>query len=254
MNDRMRTAGENSVIEVRSLTKRFWYKNVLNGVNLCINGGEFLTLFGPNGAGKTTLVRILSSLIRPTAGDVLIAGHDVKHGGEDLRRTIGVISHNPFLYDTLTASENLTFFGRMYDVKDLKKRIQAVLQMVGLRERIHDRVDTFSRGMQQRLSVARAILHEPAILLLDEPFVGLDQDGIKALREILRDFTRRGKTTIMTSHDLEGVLEACSRVAILHSGVIVYDEDVSKIANSDFRHTYFDYVEAARPPHRRISV
>lgn len=250
----MRTDGGNSVIEVRSLTKRFGYKNVLNGVNLCIKGGEFLTLFGPNGAGKTTLVRILSSLIRPTSGEALIAGHDVKHGDEDLRRTIGVVSHNPFLYDTLSASENLTFFGRMYDVGDLRKRIQEVLQMVGLRERIHDRVDTFSRGMQQRLSVARAILHDPAILLLDEPFVGLDQEGMEALREILRDFTRRGKTTVMTSHDLEGLLDACNRVAILHSGVIVYDEDVSQMANSDFRQTYSFYVESERPPHRRISV
>ena len=239
---------------MRALTKRFGYKKALNQVNLTVKKGEFLALFGPNGAGKTTLIRILSSLMRPTSGEVVVAGYDARNEGEDLRRIIGVISHNTFLYDNLTAFENLKFYGRMYDVKDLKERIEEVLELVGLKERMHERVQTFSRGMQQRLSVARAILHGPAILLLDEPFVGLDQNGLETLKGILEGFREGGKTTVMTSHDLERGLEMCSRVAILNSGVMVYDEDISRIVRDDFQHIYSDYTEAEGLPHRRSWV
>ena len=242
---------EDYVIAVRGLTKRFGYKKALNQVNLGVKKGEFLALFGPNGAGKTTLIRILSSLMRPTSGDVSVAGYDSRSEGEDLRRIIGVISHNTFLYDNLTASENLKFFGRMYDVQDLKERIEEVLEMVGLRDRINDRVQTFSRGMQQRLSVARAILHQPDILLLDEPFVGLDQNGLEALKGILEGFREGRKTAVMTSHNLERGLEMSSRVAILHSGVIVYDEDISSIVRDEFQTIYSGYTEAEGIPHRR---
>ena len=254
MNDRLGTVEEDYVIEVRALTKRFGYKKALNRVNLSVKKGEFLVLFGPNGAGKTTLIRVLSSLMRPTSGEALVGGYDARSEGEDVRRIIGVISHNPFLYDTLSAFENLKFYGRMYDVKNLKERIEEVLQLVGLRDRMHDRVHTFSRGMQQRLSVARAIMHEPAILLLDEPFVGLDQNGMETLKEILEGFRERGKTTIMASHDLERGLEMCNRAAILHSGVLVYSEDISRIVRSDFHDIYSDYTEPGGLPHRRSWV
>jgi len=254
MNDRVGTVEGDYVIEVRALTKRFGYKKALNQVNLTVKKGEFLALFGPNGAGKTTLIRILSSLMRPTSGEVLVAGYDAKSEGEDLRRIIGVISHNTFLYDNLTAFENLKFYGRMYDVKGLKERIEEVLELVGLKERMHERVQTFSRGMQQRLSIARAILHEPSILLLDEPFVGLDQNGLETLKGVLEGFREAGKTTVMTSHDLERGLEMCSRVTILHSGVIVYSEDISRTVRDDFQHTYSDYTEAGGLLHRRSWV
>jgi len=251
MNDEVETLEKDHVITVRGLTKRFGYKKALNQVNLGVKKGEFLALFGPNGAGKTTLIRILSSLMRPTSGDVLVAGYDSRSEGEDLRRIIGVISHSTFLYDNLTAFENLKFYGRMYDVKDLKERIEEVLEMVGLRDRINDSVQTFSRGMQQRLSVARAILHQPDVLLLDEPFVGLDQNGLEALKGILEGFREGGKTAVMTSHNLERGLEMSSRVAILHSGVIVYDEDISSIVRDEFRTIYSGYTEAEGIPHRR---
>jgi heme ABC exporter ATP-binding subunit CcmA len=242
---------EDYVIEVRALTKRFGYKRALNGINLSLKSGQCLTLFGPNGAGKTTLIRILSSLMRPTSGEVLVAGYDAKSEGEDVRRILGVISHNTFLYDNLTALENLKFYGRMYDVQGLQERIEEVLELVGLRERMHERVQTFSRGMQQRLSIARAILHEPAILLLDEPYTGLDQNGVQVLRGILEGFREGGKTTIMTSHDLQKGLEMCSRVAILHSGVIVYSEDISRVARGEFKNIYSVYTKAERLGHRR---
>lgn len=245
---------ENYAIEVRALTKRFGYKRALNGVNLSLNGGECLAIFGPNGAGKTTLIRILSSLMRPTSGEVIVGGYDAKSEGEDLRRIIGVISHNTFLYDNLTAFENLRFYGRMYGVQGLEERIEEVLGLAGLRGQRHERVQTFSRGMQQRLSVARAILHEPAILLLDEPYTGLDQNGIQRLKGILGGFRDRGKTMIMTSHDLQRGLEMCSRVAILHSGVIVYNEDISRIVRKDFQEIYSHHTEAGGLGHRRSWV
>ncbi len=251
MIDQVGNSEEDYVIEVRALTKRFGYKRALNGVDLRLKRGECLALFGPNGAGKTTLIRILSSLMRPTSGEVLVAGFDAKSEGEDLRRIIGVISHNTFLYDNLTAFENLKFYGRMYDVKGLKERIEEVLKLVALKECMHERVQTFSRGMQQRLSIARAILHEPAILLLDEPYAGLDQNGMETLKGILEGFREGGKTTVMTSHDLERGLEMCSRVAIIHSGVIVYSEDTSRIVIGDFQNIYSHYTEAGGLPHRR---
>ncbi|MFQ5841064.1 MAG: heme ABC exporter ATP-binding protein CcmA [Thermodesulfobacteriota bacterium] len=243
--------GDEYVIEVRALIKQFGYKKVLNEVNLSLKRGECLALFGPNGAGKTTLIWILSSLMRPTSGAVLVAGYDAKSEGEDLRRTIGVISHNTFLYDNLTAFENLKFYGRMYDVKDLKGRIEEVLELVGLKERMHERVQTFSRGMQQRLSIARAILHEPAILLLDEPYAGLDQNGMEAFKGILEGFREGGKTTIMTSHDLQRGLEMCSQVAILHSGVIVYSEEITSTLTGEFPNIYSHYTKAGGLGDRR---
>ncbi len=254
MIDQVGNVEEDYVIEVRALTKRFGYKRALNGVDLRLKRGECLALFGPNGAGKTTLIRILSSLMRPTSGEVLVAGYDAKSEGEDLRRIIGVISHNTFLYDNLTAFENLKFYGRMYDVKNLKESIEEVLELVGLKERMHERVQTFSRGMLQRLSIARAILHEPAILLLDEPYAGLDQNGMETLKGILEGFKEGGKTTVMTSHDLERGLQMCSRVAIIHSGVIVYSEDTSRIVIGDFQNIYSHYTEAGGLPHRRSWV
>jgi heme ABC exporter ATP-binding subunit CcmA len=251
MNDSAGITKDEYDIAVRALTKQFGYKKVLNQVNLTVKKGEFLALFGPNGAGKTTLIRIISSLVRPTSGAVLVAGYDAKSEGEDLRRIIGVISHNTFLYDSLTAFENLKFYGRMYDVKGLKERIEEVLELVGLKERMHERVQTFSRGMQQRLSIARAILHEPAILLLDEPHAGLDQNGMEVFKGILEGFRKGGKTTIMTSHDLERGLEMCSRVAILHSGVIVYSEDITSIVMGDFQNIYSHCTKAGGLGHRR---
>lgn len=238
MNDR-----PEDTIEVRDVTKRFGHKTALYRINLFLKKGDFLALLGPNGAGKTTLIQILSSLMRPTTGDLWIAGHDVGKKGEELRRIIGVISHHTFLYDHLTAYENLIFYGLMYDVKNLSEKIEGLLERVGLRDRRHERVHTFSRGMQQRLSIARAVLHNPSILLLDEPYAGLDRKGGEMIKEILEDHRKRGCTIVMTSHDLERAVELCNRVAILRSGVMVFDQEVSRIARSDFQHLYSNYAE-----------
>lgn len=226
------------MIEVRGLVKSFGSKVALGGVDLDVAEGEFLTLVGPNGAGKTTLIRILATLTKPTSGSVRIAGCDLVKQGAEVRRRIGLASHQTLLYGDLSAEENLRFYGRMYEVPELEERITALLQRVGLEHRRHDLVRTFSRGMQQRLSIARALLHDPALLLLDEPYTGLDQHAAEVLREVLLTLVGRSRTVLMTTHNLERGLEICDRAAILVNGRIAYQADKGNLDVANFRETY----------------
>jgi heme exporter protein A len=209
-------------IKVRKLTKAFGHQAALRGVDLHVDEGEFLALFGPNGAGKTTLIRIVASLTRPTGGTVSVRGKDLAKAGTSLRKHIGLISHSPLLYSDLTPDENLRFFARMYDLADCEGRIDAVLEQVGLRARRRDPVRTFSRGMVQRLTIARAILHDPAIMLLDEPYTGLDLQAADMLRAVLQELAASNRTVILTTHNLEQGLEMCNRAAILNRGRVAW--------------------------------
>jgi len=215
-------AQQSPAIEVRKLTKAFGHQAALRGVDLQVGEGEFLALFGPNGAGKTTLIRIVASLTRPTGGTVRIRGEELGKAGTSLRQQIGLISHNPLLYGDLTPDENLRFFARMYDLEDPAARIDAVLEQVGLLARRHDPVRTFSRGMLQRLTIARAILHDPAIMLLDEPYTGLDLQAADMLRAVLEELAASNRTVILTTHNLEQGLEMCDRAAILNRGKVAW--------------------------------
>jgi heme exporter protein A len=208
------------VIEVRKLVKRFGPKVVLRGLDFRVQPGEFVALLGPNGAGKTTFLRILASLSRPSMGEVTMMGMRLPHQAGAVRQRLGVVSHQPLLYGDLTAEENLRFFGRMYGVADLNHRIAEVLDLVGLTPRKGDLVRTFSRGMQQRLAIGRAVLHDPAIILFDEPHTGLDQDACAMLDDVLRDVAARGRTVVMTSHDLARAADLASRYDVLSRGVI----------------------------------
>jgi heme exporter protein A len=208
------------IITVRKLVKRFGLKTVLRGMDFSVEPGEFVTLLGPNGAGKTTFLRILASLSRPTMGYVNIAGYSLPHQASAVRRRLGVVSHLPLLYGDLTAEENLRFFARMYDIALADKRISEVLEMVGLASRRRDLVRTFSRGMQQRLAIGRAVLHDPEVMLFDEPHTGLDQDACQMLDTVLQEVAARGRTVVMTSHDLARVADLASRFDILSRGVI----------------------------------
>lgn len=210
------------MIEVRSLTRAFGPHTALAGVDLTVEAGEYVTLVGPNGAGKTTLLRILATLIRPTSGTVRIAGMDVTRAGPEIRRLIGFLSHRTLLYEDLTAEQNLRFYARLYGIPDASARMDELLQRVGLADRRHDLVRTFSRGMQQRLAVARALIHRPSILLLDEPYTGLDPDAAEALRSLLDELSAEGHTILLTTHDLERVSPR-SRAVLLHRGRVVYD-------------------------------
>jgi len=219
------------MIKVKKLVKRFGLKPVLKGMDFEVEQGEFVGLLGPNGAGKTTFLRILSSLSRPSLGDVRVAGYSLPQQAAAVRRRLGVLSHQPLLYGDLSAEENLRFYGKMYAVEDINGRIDEVLSLVGLAQRRDDLVRTYSRGMQQRLAIARSVIHDPDILLLDEPYTGLDQDASAMLDEVLKKIAAQGRTVVMTSHDLARAAELASRFDVLSRGVIAASarrEDIPK--------------------------
>ncbi len=208
------------MIQVKKLVKRFGLKTVLKGMDFSVETGEFVALIGPNGAGKTTFLRILSSLARPSLGIVSVAGYELPKEAAEVRRRLGVVSHQPLLYVDLTATENLTFYGRMYNLPDLSTRIEEVLEMVGLIKRRNDLVRTYSRGMQQRLAIGRAVLHDPDVMLFDEPYTGLDQDASAMLDDVLRTVAARGRTVVMTSHDLARTEDLATRFDVLSRGKV----------------------------------
>lgn len=230
------------MIEIRKLVKTFGRRVVLRGVDLTINQGEFVTLMGANGAGKTTLMHMVASLSKPTAGQIFINGYRLSDSASQLRRFIGLVSHKTLLYDDLTADQNLRFYARMYDVPDASARIETVLKQVGLWGRQHDPVRTYSRGMQQRLAIARAILHNPPILLLDEPDTGLDQHASDMLGKLLSAVGVSQRTILMTTHNLERGLSLGDRVVILAKGKIAYDAGRRHVSLDDVREQYYKHV------------
>lgn len=208
------------MIDVRGLVKTFGLKSVLRGLEFHVDRGEFVALVGPNGAGKTTFLRILASLARPSMGEVRVAGYRLPAQAAAVRIRLGVVSHQPLLYGDLTAEENLFFYSRMYGLTDLEHRVGAILEMVGLHARRRDLVRQYSRGMQQRLAIGRAILHDPDVLLFDEPHTGLDQEAAAMLDTLLQDVAARGRTVVMTSHNLDRAADLAERIDILSKGVI----------------------------------
>ncbi|HTP02848.1 MAG TPA: heme ABC exporter ATP-binding protein CcmA [Anaerolineales bacterium] len=221
------------MIEVRNLVKRFSGKTVLRGLNFDVQPGEFVALLGPNGAGKTTFLRILASLSQPTLGHVRVAGYSLPRESAAVRMRLGVLSHMPLLYGDLTAQENLLFFGRMYGVKELARRIDEVLVMTGLSARRDDLVRTFSRGMQQRLAIGRAVLHDPEVMLFDEPYTGLDQDASLMLDKLLQTVAAQGRTIVMTSHDLARAEDLATRFDILSRGTIAASTSRKQLGRSN---------------------
>ena len=208
------------MITVKKLVKRFGLKAILRGLDFEVQPGEFVALLGPNGAGKTTFLRILASLSRPSLGEVNVAGFRLPDDAAQVRARLGVVSHLPLLYGDLSADENLRFYGRMYNLANLETRMTEVLEMVGLENRRRDLVRTFSRGMQQRLAIGRAVLHDPDVILFDEPYTGLDQDASSMLDSVLKTVAAQGRTVVMTSHDLARAEELATRFDVLSHGVI----------------------------------
>lgn len=237
------TETQSTVIAVTGLTKTFGNLYALRNLSFSLNKGEFLTIFGPNGAGKTTLIRILSTITKASSGEIKIADLSFEDDSEKIRRQIGVIAHQTFLYENLTAEENLRFYGKLYDVENLSKKIETILSEVGLELREKDFVRTFSRGMQQRLAIARALLHEPSILLLDEPYTGLDQHASGMLTNWLNRLRSSEQTILMVTHDLEQGLELADRIAILVEGQLVFNQEQRGVDVKTFRQTYDDLVE-----------
>lgn len=199
----MSLAKADCAVSVQGLEKSFGDWPVLWDLDLTLEWGELLVLFGPNGSGKTTLLRILSTQVRPDAGSAFIAGFDLKRQASQVRRRVGVLGHNTFLHNDLTCLENLVFYGRLYGVKDPRARAMEMLAQVGLELRAGHRVRTLSNGMQRRVSLARALLHDPRILLLDEPEVGLDGPSVEMLGGLIAQWTGAGRSVVMTTHNLE---------------------------------------------------
>lgn len=226
------------MIELKAVTKQYGLNPVLRGVNLSVAEGDFVTLVGPNGAGKSTLMRILATLLKPSGGQATIGGWPIPEQAQRVRRHIGLVSHQALLYGDLTAAENLTYYARLYGLPDREERVLAAIKTVGLSARQNDFVRTFSRGMLQRLTIARATLHNPEVLLLDEPYTGLDQAAVSLLDDLLHEQHELGRTILMITHDLVHGLNICDRIAILSRGKIVHEVDTADIGAADFLALY----------------
>lgn len=218
------------MIVTQGLIKTIGDKMILRGINLSIQKGESVAILGPNGAGKSTILKILAGLIKPTSGKVTVDELDLKNDSYEIKRKIGFLSHNSFLYDHFTPLENLKFFGKLYGVKNVEKRAKKLVGEVGLSFFMHDPVRSFSRGMLQRIAIARAIIHDPDILLFDEPHTGLDQEAIKILNDVILKMKAKGATVVMVTHDFHQAVRTCDRVIIFRNGKIV--EDISNIQNN----------------------
>jgi heme exporter protein A len=211
------------MIEIKKLTKQADNKLILRGVDLSINQGETVAILGPNGAGKSTLLKVLATLIKPTSGLVKINGLDLKKDHIEVKKMFGYLPHSSLLYDHYTPLENLVFFGELYGVKDVENRARQLVKDVGLSFFINEPVKNFSRGMIQRIAIARAIIHEPKIMLLDEPHTGLDQGAINILNNVILSMKEKGCTTLMVTHDFKQAAEICDRVVIVKKGIIADD-------------------------------
>jgi heme exporter protein A len=227
-------------LQAHDIQKRFGHFTALAGITMEVQRGEFVALFGRNGAGKTTFLKIVATLMRATKGSLRICGLSIDEDPEKVRSMIGFLSHNTYLYRDLSPVENLRFFGRLYAVPDLDRRIPALLDRVGLKRRAVDPVRSFSRGLQQRLGIARVFLHDPSLILLDEPYTGLDAGAIEMLNALLDEATARGSTIVLTTHDLEQGLRAAHRAAIIDRGKLVFFDDAR---GSAVRGAFADHVQ-----------
>jgi len=231
------------VLNVCSITKTFVTRPVLRGVDLDVPEGQAVCLCGINGAGKSTLLRVVAGLLRPDSGSVTINGHNIRSEPEKAKRQIGMISHASMAYPELTVLENLAFAARLYGVSDRMERIEELLTGAGLMSYRHDRAAILSRGLLQRLAIARALVHRPTLLLADEPFTGLDGDASERLLAIFEQFVRDGGTILMTTHDTRLGLRCCRRVAVLDKGSLIFDAMQEKIDPDRFADDYLSYAK-----------
>jgi heme exporter protein A len=226
------------VLSCEGVAKRFGKTTALRSVTFALERGEFLTIFGHNGAGKSTLLNIIATLIRSYDGDVYMFGENLGKADENTRRSVGFMSHDSFLYADLTAYENLLFYARLYSLTDPAGAAGAMLTRVGLEEKSHAVVRELSRGMKQRLSLGRAFLHSPKLLLLDEPYTGLDETACTNLGDMLLEFTFSGGTVLMTTHDIDRGFRVADRVLVLDRGRIVFETSTAETGLDEFRSQY----------------
>lgn len=234
-------------IETDRLCKAFGAIHAVDRISLRLDHGESLAVFGPNGAGKTTLIRLLTLNLRASSGSFSLDGLDPRRNDLSIRRKIGLISHQSFLYDDLSALENLEFFARLYGVERPRQRAVELLRTVDLEARSDDPVRTFSRGMQQRVSLARALVHAPRVVFLDEPFTGLDPHAARTLRATLEGLRRERRTVFMVTHNLSRGLELCDRWIVLSGGRIVKEGRSDQTDRQTFEREYFAWLDRHGP-------
>jgi heme exporter protein A len=216
-------------VHVKRLTKTLDDRAILRGVDLQVAAGEYVALLGANGAGKSTLLKILATLMAPTQGKVELFGEPLTTANVKLRSRVGLIGQDAMLYRDLTARENLEFFAKLYDMDNPEHCAERMLRMVGLIDRKNDAVKRFSRGMIQRVSIARALLHDPDLILADEPFAGLDAPSIQALQGLLQRLNDAGKTILLVNHDIEQSFELAERIVVLRHGKVVIDQATHRL-------------------------
>jgi len=231
------------VLSARGLVREFGAVVAVDGIDLDLAPGDFLTIFGPNGAGKTSLLSLLGGRLKPTRGEVVIGGQRLDFGDTSWRSRIGVLSHQGFLYAHLTVEENLRFFGRLFDLRDLDRRVPERLEQVGLADRASFLSRQLSHGMRQRLALARALLHDPEVVLLDEPYTGLDPYAASVLRNVLSSLQDGRRTVVMVTHNLTQGLELSNRVAIQVRGAFAWEGVRQGIDPGDFERFYHHVVE-----------
>ena len=230
-------------LRISHLTKRFGTYRAVSDLTLQIEEGQFVSLFGPNGAGKTTLLKLVAGLLKPTSGTISLRFN----GSGPERRNVGYVSHQSLLYQEMTGLENLLFYSRLYGIARPRKRSRRVLEKMGLSGTGEQLVREYSRGMKQRLTLGRALLHEPRLLLLDEPYVGLDQQGNRLLTSILRSLKDGDHTALLVTHNLSEGLELCDRVLIQHRGSLVYDRASDGLGRRGVETAYVRAVEGNKP-------
>ncbi len=262
-------ANHNAVV-LRNLTKSFGKVLAVDRLSLSIAAGEIFGLLGPNGAGKTTTIRMLSALIAPTGGEAWVVGCQIGKQDQQIRQNVGILTESPGLYDQLSAERNLSFFAEMYEVKNIPEQVERYLTMLGLWERRHEAVGTFSKGMRQKLAIARALLHEPKALFLDEPTSGLDPEAARLVREFIADLKREGRTIVLCTHNLDEADRLCDRIAVFKGHLLALDTPTNLRRNlfgrsvvfhlQEARQSFvqkleqFDFVESAQIAENRLVV
>ncbi len=235
------------MIKTDNLTKKFGENLAVDRLTLEIGEGEVFGFLGPNGAGKTTTVRMLTSLIAPTAGTATVMGYDIIKDDQNIRRNVGILTETPGLYDRLSAWHNMTIFANLYEVKDVNGQVEKYLRMLGLWDRRHDAAGTFSKGMKQKLAIARALLHEPQIIFLDEPTSGLDPEAAKLVRDFIEELSGQGRTIFICTHNLDEADRLCNRIAVFKSKLRVVDTTRNLRKQMYGRQVVFHLAEQAEP-------
>jgi len=238
-------------IVIQELTKTFDTVLAVDRLSVTIRPGEIFGLLGPNGAGKTTTIRMLSALIAPTSGEAWVAGFQVGKQNQEIRRNVGILTEAPGMYDQLSAERNLSFYGEMYDVEDIPRQVERYLQMLGLWERRFEPVATFSKGMRQKLAIARALLHEPKVLFLDEPTSGLDPEAARLVRQFIAELREEGRTIVLCTHNLDEADRLCDRVAVFKSRLLALDDPTALRRKLFGRKVVFHLVNA-QPSYAKV--